>query len=476
MAAQKLQDEATCPVCLDFFTQPVTLNCGHNFCHACLARSWGEAPGQGPFCCPQCREAVSQQHFKPNQQLASLVKAIQELGRPGEAEMGGRGDVCPRHREPLKLFCKDDGAPVCVVCDRSREHQGHNTVPLPEAAQESKAQICSCLKNLRKEREKILEYKANTEVESQDLLKQTELEKAKMVAEFRKLHEFLEKQEKLLVAQVEEMEKDITRQRDAHLARLSRELSSLDSLIGEMEKKCQQPANELLQDIKTTLQRCDKKTVENPVVFLPVLKWRVWEFCEINPFLEAVTKRFKDILVFGYRLQQANVTMDPDTAHPLLVLSEDCKSVRRGDKTQNLPDGPERFDKWPFVLGREGFSSGRHCWEVIVEREDNWVVGVARKSLKRKGKAAFSSEGGIWAVGRWNGQYWALCTPHPPRPFLWGDLQIIRVTLNFAGGRVAFFDAERASLLFLFSAASFSRETLHPFFWLNSKAHLRLSP
>ncbi|CAI7935016.1 Hypothetical predicted protein [Podarcis lilfordi] len=76
-----------------------------------------------------------------------------------------------------------------------------------------------------------------------------------MVAEFRRLHQFLEEQEKRILAQMAEVEKEIAAKREAHLARLSRELSSLDSLIREMEEKLQEPASELLQDIRSFLQR-----------------------------------------------------------------------------------------------------------------------------------------------------------------------------------------------------------------------------
>ncbi|XP_066471766.1 E3 ubiquitin-protein ligase TRIM7-like [Tiliqua scincoides] len=173
----------------------------------------------------------------------------------------------------------------------------------------------------------------------------------------------------------------------------------------------------------------------------------------------------------------AKVTLDPDTAHPRLVLSEDCKSVRREDECQDLPDNPERFDSHAFVLGREGFTAARHFCEVTVGGEGWWAVGVARRSVRRKGELSISPEEGIWAVGKRGGQYVVFNDSAYTPLSLSQKLKKIRVTLDCAGGRVAFSDADTGVHIHTHSGASFCRETLLPFFYvLGDKAHLRLSP
>ncbi|XP_053235236.1 zinc finger protein RFP-like [Podarcis raffonei] len=473
-----LSEEATCSICLDYFTDPVIIpECGHNFCRSCLIQYWGKS--QGEASCPQCRRTVEQGSIRRNLQLANFVeiaKKFSHLGGGGEGKEGeGKGRVCEKHQEPLKLFCKEDESPICVVCDRSKEHKSHEVIPLEEASQEYKDQISSCLDNVRKEREKILVFKANTEKESQDLLKQTGAEREKMVAEFRRLHQFLEEQEKLLLAQMAEVEKEIAAKREEHLARLSRELSSLDSLIQEMEEKLQEPASELLQDIGSFLQRSqEKENLEDPpVAFPPALKWRIWDFCDINPFLEGVMQQCRDTVEYGLQLQKENVTLDPDTAHPLLILSEDRKSVREGGVRQDLPDNPKRFDTCCCVLGCEGFTSGRHFWEVIVGREETWGVGVARKSVKRKGVLYFNTTEGIWGLGKSDGEI-KFCSPRKA-PVPSEEPERIRVTLNCEGGRMSFYDANTAALLHADTAAPFSGETLQPYFFVSKKGNLRLS-
>uniref|UniRef100_A0A670HZW5 Uncharacterized protein n=1 Tax=Podarcis muralis TaxID=64176 RepID=A0A670HZW5_PODMU len=157
--------------------------------------------------------------------------------------------------------------------------------------------------------------------------------------------------------------------------------------------------------------------------------------------------------------EKQNVTLDPDTAHPHLILSEDRKRVRFGDEEQDLPNNCERFDKHPYVLGGEGFTGGRHFWEVVVGSEGGWAVGVARKSVKRKGQITFGPEEGVWGLGKWAGEYKA--SSHAAMT-LSKEPERIRVALNCEGGRVSFYDADRAALLCTFSAAPFSGETLLP--------------
>ncbi|KFP72175.1 Butyrophilin subfamily 1 member A1, partial [Acanthisitta chloris] len=171
----------------------------------------------------------------------------------------------------------------------------------------------------------------------------------------------------------------------------------------------------------------------------------------------------------------ANVTLDPDTAHPDLLLSEDQKSVCRGDRRRHVPDNPERFDYWPFVLGHQSFVAGRHCWAVDVGDGGDWAVGVAKESIQRKGHLSLGPHGGIWALEKWGGQIRALTVNKVTLlPLRWVPRRV-SVHLDYSGGTVAFFDGEEGGLLFIFSRVVFSGERVRPWLWVvGMRSHLRL--
>ncbi len=159
-----------------------------------------------------------------------------------------------------------------------------------------------------------------------------------------------------------------------------------------------------------------------------------------------------------------DVTLDPDTAHPKFILSDDGKQVRDGDIRQKLPDTPERFDTCPCVLGKEGFSSGRCYFEVQVKGKTEWYLGVARESINRKGAITLTPSNGYWTVGLENGDEYKACDDDPSVSLsLRVKPQRVGVFVDYEEGLVSFYDVESSSHIYSFTAQSFT-EKLFPYF------------
>ncbi|XP_065271796.1 zinc finger protein RFP-like [Emys orbicularis] len=467
--AERLRDELTCSICLEYFQEPVSVHCGHNFCRACISQCWGES--EPNFSCPQCRETAQQRNFRPSRELARVIEIAKGLSF--QAAKGSRGEqVCERHQEALKLFCEEDQTPICVVCDKSKAHRSHTVAPIEEAAQEYKEQFQTRLQALMEEREKLLGWKLTGEKRSSEYVGKTEAEREKIVAQFKQLHQFLEEEEQLLLARLGELEKEIVKLQDENITKLSAEISRLSELISEMEGKCQQPASEFLQDIRSTLGRCQQGKLQQPVEISPDLAKRLGDFTQKNIVLKETLRKFQDALMF--ELQTA-MTLDPDTAHPQLVLSADRKSVRLGDTWQQVPNNPERFDAVFCVLGSEGFTSGRHCWEVDLGDGQCWAVGVARESVRRKRGLSFNPKEVIWAV-QWLHRDQFQARTFPETTVSLGRVPSrIRVCLDCDEGQVAFFSADNKAPIFTFPPASFNGERIRPWFcFWDSETQLRL--
>lgn len=162
-------------------------------------------------------------------------------------------------------------------------------------------------------------------------------------------------------------------------------------------------------------------------------------------------------------LPAVNITLDKDTANPQVIISEDRKSARWDVTRTDVPHNPKRFKSSCCVLGCEGFTSGRHYWEVNVEDGGIWAIGVARGSVRRKIELKLTPEEGIWALQGDFGQYQALTSPVTALPLLCTPRRI-RVFLDYERGQVEFFNADTKDSIFLFPSASFAGERIFPFF------------
>ncbi|XP_054832471.1 E3 ubiquitin-protein ligase TRIM7-like [Eublepharis macularius] len=149
--------------------------------------------------------------------------------------------------------------------------------------------------------------------------------------------------------------------------------------------------------------RHEKGQEKTLVEWSPGLEERLWFSSQKHSALQEAIENCQEFL--NQALNKVDVTLDPDTANPFLILSEDLKSVRRGSKCQHLPETPQRFDVMMCVLGQERFTSGRHWW--LVEVEENlgrWAIGVAQETVQKKGLVHISPDQGLWAVASFSGE------------------------------------------------------------------------
>ncbi|NWI14408.1 TRI39 ligase, partial [Crypturellus soui] len=146
-----------------------------------------------------------------------------------------------------------------------------------------------------------------------------------------------------------------------------------------------------------------------------------------------------------------DVTLDADTAHPRLKVSEDGKSVVDTGTIRNVPRTEKRFDSHAFLLAKEGYTSGKYYWEVDVGERRNWEVGIAREPVTRKGTLTLSPEKGFWVIGLSDGrEYWARTEPWT-RLSVSGKPTRIGIFLDTTANQLSFYDVSKKTAVYTFS-------------------------
>ncbi|KAM6926556.1 E3 ubiquitin-protein ligase TRIM21-like [Lycodopsis pacificus] len=515
------EDQFLCSICLVVFTDPVAIPCGHNFCKTCITEHWNVNVQTQ---CPNCKEVfntrpelrvntfiseMAAQFRQSAQQKASSSSSEQQAAKPGEVPCDVctgtklkalksclvclvsycethlephlttsglkrhqlidpvenlEGRMCTKHDKLLELFCKTDQMCVCKLCTVS-DHKNHDVVPLKEGYEGKKAELEAEIQHMmHKRRLKIQEIKHSVKISEEDV----DREIAEGVQVFTALKESVERSQAELIDTIKEKQRKTEKQAEGFIKELEHELSELEKRNTEVEQlsHAEDPLH-LLQSFRTLNTARPTKNWTGVRVSPPhegTVKRAV------NQLEETLSKQMKKLIteVELKRIQQSavDVTLDPDTAHPNLILSDDGKQVKLGVVKKNLPDNPdnpERFSYLVHVLTKQSFSSGRFYYEVQVKEKTDWELGVVRESINRKGFITVTPQDGYWMICLRNENEYKACADPSVCLYLKSRPQKVGVFVDYEEGLVSFYDVDAAALIYSFTGCCFT-EKLYPFF------------
>ncbi|XP_029605741.1 E3 ubiquitin-protein ligase TRIM39-like isoform X3 [Salmo trutta] len=511
------EEQFLCSICLDVFTEPVTTSCGHNFCMVCITKYWDS---KDLYQCPLCKEKFYRQPvFRVNTTFREVVENYRKMrdrskhespATPGKVPcdvctgtkrkalkscLVCQTSYCETHLEPhqiapplkrhklidpvenledrmckkhdrlLELFCRTDQTCVCQFCTEG-DHKTHDTVPIEEECGERKAQLGKTEAEVQliiQERlKKVEEIRLSVDLSKRDV----EREIADSVQVFTALVRSIEKSQAELIEVIEEKQKAVERQAEGFIKELEQEITELKRRSTDLKQLSQTEDHlQLLQNFPSIVytppptKDWSEISVHSDLCVGTVRR-------AVSQMEEALSKEMEKLPeVKLQRIQQytVDVTLDPDTANLYLILSEDGKQVRCGEIPQNLPDNPKRFNQHLIVLGKDGFSSGRFYYEVMVKGKTSWSLGVARESIDRTGIITLSPEDGCWTVILRDGNDYHGCTSTPVLLYLREKPQKVGVFVDYEEGQVSFYDVEARSHIYSFTGCTFT-EKLFPYF------------
>ncbi|XP_018560378.1 E3 ubiquitin-protein ligase TRIM11 isoform X2 [Lates calcarifer] len=501
------EDQFLCSICLDVFTDPVTLPCGHNFCRNCITQHWDiNVPCQ----CPNCKEVfymrpelrvntfiseMAAQFRQSAQQKASSSSSEQQVAKPGEVScdvctgtklkalksclvcltsycethlephltMSGlkrhqlidpvenlEDWMCTKHDKPLELFCKTDQTCVCMLCS-VLDHRTHEFVPLKEEYEGKKAELektkDEIQQMIQKRRLKIQEIKHSVEL-SEEV---ADREIAEGVQVFTALKESVERSQAEFIKTIKEKQRTTEKQAEDFIKELKQEISELEKRSSEVEQlSCSEDHLHLLQRFSSLYTAPPTKDWTEVNVCPPSYAGSVVR--ALNQLEKTLSEQMKKLFEAELKKVQqyaVDVTLDPDIVHLRPTQSNAKQQVNQGDDCR-------------CVLSQQGFTSGRFYFEVQVKKCFRWTVGVTRQS-NRKREVTLSPDNGYWTVClKQLGGYFA-----PAEPSVCLSLKSkpkkVGVFVDYEEGLVSFYDVDTAALIYSFTGCSFTGK-LYPFF------------
>ncbi|KAF3698968.1 E3 ubiquitin-protein ligase TRIM11 [Channa argus] len=451
-----MEEELTCSVCRDTFSKAHPLPCGHSFCPTCIREAWSrQGECKGRFTCPQCQVEHGEvlcdccppdaEEGQPPLAIKTCLRCevslcpthLQpHLERPAFsthllvdplADLSQRR--CPTHTEIFRYYCADERVYVCADCLLEGGHVEHKVKALRQVEEDLKVILRTLLRKAEeklKDGERILKEHENIDSNMEDSLKKDDTQVERLGSELQvqvmklvvALREITKRERQQVTDRVHE---DCSKVRD-DLCQILSIHQYLASLLAETDPflliwAFQSDDTKLLADLNHPLFIPDAISLDRK---------HILEDIE-SKYREFITATLRCLSELKRELLTSPLTLDTNTAHPLLSISDDLRSAMRVKNRLPCASHPERFDHWPQVLTVQTFSSGTHYWEL--EAEGFWDIGICYRSIGRKGK-----EGNAFGNNKVS---WSVTQQRDRKLAAWHNRRKIRLTYQMIGNRVA---------------------------------------
>ncbi|KAM3846855.1 nuclear factor 7, ovary-like isoform 3-T4 [Vipera latastei] len=348
---QTIQEELTCSICCDLFRNPVMLQCMHHFCKECIQKYWNRCPRIAT--CPQCRQKIPSRSFHPNFIVSNIAETV-------------RRSASEEHKRKTKMEFQKVLQAYQMKCDQ------------------------------------LLKMKRKNEENIKNLVKTSGKLNSEIQAAFQHLHQILQEEEGRMLA-------ELAREEGQSMLRLKNASVQLREEIAELKKSMEQAERRLDNLGNSSVLQVETVPVR-PAVQLETLALGLKQYKELcdGPLQYIIWQK----MLKSISPAPTALTLDPESAHPNLIISKDLASVTEKESPQAVPRSPRRFLQSVNVLAMESFESGQHYWEVWVGNKTKWELGVASDNVDRAARVRLCPDNGYWTIRLWNdSEYWAAATP-----------------------------------------------------------------
>ncbi|XP_037687438.1 tripartite motif-containing protein 60-like [Choloepus didactylus] len=344
--------EASCPLCLAFLRDPVTIDCGHNFCGSCIHQCWEDL--QDIFPCPVCLHHCPSGNFRRNTQLCHMTEIVKQLPtRRSKRKLQEEKPLCEKHNQVQTLFCEQDLELLCAQCRVSSDHRDHCLMSIEQAAAHHKKKLKSSTGYLKDNIESAEKDHEIQFLKSCEWKRKVEEWRKELNSEFEQLQCFLEKDQEAIHSRLVMEEKIVKDKLTENKSQISYHISTLKNLLHEITETYVQGDLDLLTGIQSINDK--HENLKTPEVFSYELQ--KWGFSLTLQYfgLQKLISIFK-----------VDLTLDVESAHPDLVISEDRKTAMFGGMKSKGLHQFRALTSYQAVRSCESFEAGRHFWQVEV--------------------------------------------------------------------------------------------------------------